>query len=174
MREILPEKGLRSAALIISAHSADSGSAGIEPLAVRWRNGPGKSCRQHQPLPRRFNSEMQQGPSGASEEFHAAEPQPVTFCDGAIHGFYRKEADASARLRRDTPNRLFHKEKWIPAFAGMTLRNGGNRMQTSQRKHWGNQEAYCGSCEKPLHLTLARLSRFGNPEPRKSPAPVTY
>jgi len=34
---------------------------------------------------------------------------------------------------------LFQLDKWIPAFAGMTLRKGGKRPRTPQRKYQGNQ-----------------------------------
>jgi hypothetical protein len=46
-------------------------------------------------------------------------------------------AEAGTHLKN-----LFQRQKWIPACAGMTPRNSASRMQTSQRKHRGNQQAY--------------------------------
>ncbi len=43
------------------------------------------------------------------------------------------------RAGGDPYKSLFQLDKWIPAFAGMTLRKGGKRPRTPQRKYQGNQ-----------------------------------
>src|SRR5271157_6071634 len=59
-----------------------------------------------------------------------------------------KSAQRRPREGGDPYNNLFQLDKWIPAFAGMTLRKGGKRPRTPQRKYPGNQVP-----EKPKALS---------------------